>query len=112
MILFGNWYYSSLSYLKRFPIDTIKIDQTFVADIATNPDDVEIIRTIINMGHSLRRRVIAEGVETEEQLAILREFDCHEMQGYLFSRPLPAEELTKFLEETMANGGTALGMAS
>ncbi len=74
----------------------------------TDPDDVEIILTIINMVHSLRRRVIAEGMETEEQLAILREFDCHEMQGYLFSRPLPCDELTKFLEETAANGGKAL----
>ncbi len=93
--------YSSLSYLKRFPIDTIKIDRSFVADLATDPDDVEIIKAIITIGHSLNRKVIAEGVETAEQLAILREHRCDEMQGYLFSRPLPAEEMTEFLKEKM-----------
>ena len=93
--------YSSLSYLKRFPIDTIKIDRSFVADLATDPDDVEIIKAIIMIGHSLNRKVIAEGVETAEQLAILREYRCDEMQGYLFSRPLPAEEMTEFLKEKM-----------
>ncbi len=93
--------YSSLSYLKRFPIDTIKIDRSFVADLATDPDDVEIIKAIITIGHSLNRKVVAEGVETAEQLAILREYRCDEMQGYLFSRPLPAEEMTVFLKEKM-----------
>ena len=93
--------YSSLSYLKRFPIDTIKIDRSFVADLATDPDDVEIIKAIITIGHSLNRKVIAEGVETAEQLAILRQYRCDEMQGYLFSRPLPAEEMTEFLKEKM-----------
>lgn len=93
--------YSSLSYLKRFPIDTIKIDRSFIADLATDPDDVEIIKAIITIGHSLNRKVIAEGVETVEQLAILREHRCDEMQGYLFSRPLPAEEMTEFLKEKM-----------
>ena len=93
--------YSSLSYLKRFPIDTIKIDRSFVADLATDPDDVEIIKAIITIGHSLNRKVIAEGVETAEQLAILRKYRCDEMQGYLFSRPLPAEEMTEFLKEKM-----------
>ena len=93
--------YSSLSYLKRFPIDTIKIDRSFVADLATDPDDVGIIKAIIMIGHSLNRKVIAEGVETAEQLAILREYRCDEMQGYLFSPPLPAEEMTGFLKEKM-----------
>ncbi len=91
--------YSSLSYLKRFPIDTIKIDRTFVADIATNPDDAEIIRTIISMGHTLNRRVIAEGVETEHQLGILGDYRCDEIQGYVFSPPLPDEKITAFLKE-------------
>ena len=93
--------YSSLSYLKRFPIDTIKIDRSFIADLATDPDDVELIKAIITIGHSLNRKVIAEGVETAEQLAILRKYRCDEMQGYLFSRPLPAEEMTEFLKEKM-----------
>ncbi len=91
--------YSSLSYLKRFPIDTIKIDRTFVADIATNPDDAEIIRTIISMGHTLNRKVIAEGVENGQQLSLLRDYQCDEIQGYFFSRPLPAGMITKFIKK-------------
>ena len=92
--------YSSLSYIKRFPIDTIKIDRSFVSDIATNPDDAEIIKTIINMGQTLNRKIVAEGVETEEQLTILREYRCDEIQGYYFSPPLPAEEATAFLKQS------------
>jgi len=94
--------YSSLSYLKRFPIDTIKIDRSFVADIATDPDDAEIIKTIISMGKTLNRRIVAEGVETEDQLAILSEYDCDEIQGYFFSPPLPAEKITGFIQAKMA----------
>jgi diguanylate cyclase (GGDEF)-like protein/PAS domain S-box-containing protein len=94
--------YSSLSYLKRFPIDTIKIDKSFVNDIATDQDDAEIIKTIISMGHTLNRRIVAEGVETEEQLAILRNYRCDEIQGYLFSRPLDAENATEFIKEKSA----------
>ncbi|WP_185961377.1 PAS domain S-box protein [Telmatospirillum sp. J64-1] len=90
--------YSSLSYLKRFPLDVIKIDRSFVNDIATDPDDLEIIRTIISMGHSLRRRIIAEGVETVEQRQLLEALNCDEIQGYLISRPVPAEELTRMLQ--------------
>ncbi len=93
--------YSSLSYLKRFPIDTIKIDRTFIADIATNPDDAEIIRTIISMGHTLNRKVIAEGVENDQQLSLLREYQCDEIQGYFFSRPLPAGMITKFIKKNL-----------
>lgn len=89
--------YSSLSYLRRFPIDTIKIDGSFVADIADSHDGAEIIRTIISMGKTLNRQIVAEGVETEEQLALLREYDCDHIQGYLISRPLPGDELTGFL---------------
>lgn len=89
--------YSSLSYLKRFPLHTIKIDRSFVADIVTDPDDLQIIRTIITMGHSLRRRIIAEGVETAEQKAILRRLRCDEIQGYLISPPVPAAEITRML---------------
>jgi len=95
--------YSSLSYLKKFPIDTIKIDRSFVADIASDPDDAEIIRTIIQMGRTLNRRVVAEGVETKEQLLILHEYLCDEIQGYYYSRPLPAGELSTFLLSAEAN---------
>ena len=88
--------YSSLSYLKRFPIDTIKIDQAFVAEITSRSDDAEIIRTIINMGKTLNRQVIAEGVETEAQLALLQEYGCDHIQGYLLSRPIPGDALAEF----------------
>nr|WP_241911877.1 EAL domain-containing protein [Telmatospirillum siberiense] len=89
--------YSSLSYLKKFPVHTIKIDRSFINDIATDPDDQEIIRTIISMGHSLRRKVVAEGVETEEQRILLRKLRCDEMQGYLLSPPVPAAEIDRLL---------------
>ena len=89
--------YSSLSYLKRFPLHTIKIDRSFINNIATDPDDYEIIRTIITMGHSLRRRVVAEGVETRQQLSILRELGCDEIQGYVLSPAIPADDLAKLV---------------
>jgi len=91
--------YSSLSYLKRFPIDVLKIDRSFVNDIAHSADDATIVLTIISLAHNLRLRVIAEGVETVAQLAYLQEHDCDEMQGYYFSRPLPADEFAKLLAE-------------
>jgi diguanylate cyclase (GGDEF)-like protein len=85
--------YSSLSYLKRFPIDKLKIDQSFVRDITTDADDEGLVAAIIVMAHQLDIRVVAEGVETEAQLAFLREHDCDEYQGYFFSRPKPASDL-------------------
>ena len=91
--------YSSLSYLKRFPIDTIKIDRSFVAEITSDPDYAEIIKTIISMGKTLNRKIIAEGVETEEQLSKLREYHCDEIQGYFISRPMPAAGLMSTLKE-------------
>jgi EAL domain-containing protein (putative c-di-GMP-specific phosphodiesterase class I) len=90
--------YSSLSYLKRFPIDTIKIDQSFVRDITANADDATIVSAVIGMGKNLNDRVIAEGVETHEQLAFLRTQQCDEGQGYLFSHPLSAADLGLLLE--------------
>lgn len=91
--------HSSLAYLKRFPIHTLKIDKSFVDDITTDPDSAAIAATIIALGHSLKLNVIAEGVETAEQLAVLRKLKCDEMQGYYFSRPIPAEELERLLRE-------------
>ncbi len=85
--------YSSLAYLKRFPIDALKIDGSFVCDITTDPNDAAIVKAIIAMAHSLDMRVVAEAVETEQQLAFLREHRCHEVQGFLVGRPVPADEL-------------------
>jgi diguanylate cyclase (GGDEF)-like protein len=92
--------YSSLSYLKGFPIDTVKIDRSFVRDLTTDPDDAAITAAIISMAKTLSLRVVAEGVETEAQLEFLREHGCDEMQGFLFSPPVPAEQATELLRET------------
>ena len=93
---FGSGY-SSLSYLKRFPIDRLKIDQSFVREATTDSTDAAIIMAIITLAQNLRMKVIAEGVETEDQLRLLRLLKCDEIQGYLFSRPLPPDVLIKLL---------------
>jgi EAL domain-containing protein (putative c-di-GMP-specific phosphodiesterase class I) len=85
--------YSSLSYLKRFPIDCVKIDRSFIRDLPDDPDDAAITRGIVAMAHSLRMAVVAEGVETEEQMRFLRELGCDEVQGFVLSRPVDAHEL-------------------
>ena len=90
--------YSSLSYLKRFPIDVLKIDQSFVRDISVDADDAAITVSIISLAHSLKLHVIAEGVETQEQLDFLRHHGCDEMQGYLFSPPIAAEQFIQLLQ--------------
>jgi diguanylate cyclase (GGDEF)-like protein/PAS domain S-box-containing protein len=90
--------YSSLSYLKRFPIDALKIDQSFVRDLTTDEDDAGIVTAMIGMGKSLHMRVVAEGVETREQLALLQEYGCPQAQGYYFSRPVPAVDFGHLLK--------------
>ncbi|MBN2398547.1 MAG: EAL domain-containing protein [Deltaproteobacteria bacterium] len=89
--------YSSLSYLTSFPFDAIKIDRSFVMECMHQTNNRIIIRAIIAMGHSLEKRIVAEGIETEEQLALLREYGCDEGQGYYFSRPIPPDEFAELL---------------
>ncbi|HEX7642173.1 MAG TPA: EAL domain-containing protein [Burkholderiaceae bacterium] len=91
--------YSSLAYLKRFPFNFVKIDRAFVSEVTRNPGDAAIAAAIIAMAHSLNLRVVAEGVETEGQLLFLRQRGCDEMQGFLFSRPVPAEQFAIMLQE-------------
>ena len=99
--------YSSLSYLRQFPIDALKVDQSFVHDITSDPEDATIVSAVIGMGKSLKQRVIAEGVETREQLAFLQSQGCDEGQGYYFSQPVVAEEFARLLgngiSETLLN---------
>jgi diguanylate cyclase (GGDEF)-like protein/PAS domain S-box-containing protein len=95
--------YSSLSYLRQFPIDTLKVDQSFIHEINADTDEATIISAVINMGCRMKHRVIAEGVETAEQLAFLRLHGCDEGQGYYFARPMPAMETAKLLELGMAS---------
>ncbi|BBI99891.1 hypothetical protein FGKAn22_15840 [Ferrigenium kumadai] len=89
--------YSSLAYLSRFPIDTLKIDQSFVRGVVTDPDSAEISSAIIGLAHRMKLRVVAEGVETEDQLAYMRTNGCDELQGFYFSKPLPADDFAELL---------------
>ena len=89
--------YSSLAYLKHFPLDVLKIDKSFIDDIPFHKDDMEIAATIVAMGHTLGFKVLAEGVETPEQLAFLQEKGCDMYQGYIKSRPIPAEEFVELI---------------
>jgi EAL domain-containing protein (putative c-di-GMP-specific phosphodiesterase class I) len=83
--------FSSLNYLAKLPVDSLKIDRSFVLDMTSSPEGLALVSTIINLAHSLQLRVVAEGVETEEQARLLRLLGCEEMQGFLFSLPLPVE---------------------
>src|SRR6266702_4457908 len=96
--------YSSLSYLRHFPINKLKIDKTFVDSITTDPSNEAISRAIITLAHSLRITVVAEGVETAEQMEMLRAMGCDEAQGYLISRPVSADDLTRLLAENAGRG--------
>lgn len=91
--------FSSLAYLRRFPLSKLKVDQSFVRNLSVNEHDATIAHTVILLGHSLKLKVIAEGVETKEQLDVLRRLGCEEMQGYYFSRPVPAADLSALLKE-------------
>ena len=93
--------FSSLARLKRLPIDALKVDQSFVRDATTDADDATLVRAIITLAHNLRLKVIAEGVETEEQLRFLRLLQCDEIQGYFFSKPLPADKLVSLFDSRM-----------
>ncbi|MFE4570071.1 putative bifunctional diguanylate cyclase/phosphodiesterase [Paenibacillus chitinolyticus] len=97
--------YSSLSYLKRFPVDRLKIDRSFVRDIMEDPSDAAIVATIISMTRHLNLKVIAEGVETEEQLSFLHRNQCHEVQGYWFSPPLTADKMGSMLRRITCSAG-------
>jgi diguanylate cyclase (GGDEF)-like protein/PAS domain S-box-containing protein len=90
--------YSNLSYLSRFPIDALKIDRSFVSEVATDQQHALLAKAVISLGHSLRLKVVAEGVETAEQLDFLRHHGCDEVQGYFFSKPVPPEEFERMLE--------------
>ncbi len=99
--------YSSMSYLRRFPIDKLKIDRGVHQRDREPPDDASIVRAIVSLAHSLRLKVVAEGVETPAQLDFLKAVGCDEYQGYHFSRPLPAREFDRIVRETAAQHGTA-----
>jgi EAL domain-containing protein (putative c-di-GMP-specific phosphodiesterase class I) len=90
--------YSALSRLKSYPFDTLKIDNSFVRDILKNPDDAVLVSAIINMAHSMRLRLIAEGVEEEKQVQFLQKAGCDCAQGCFYSRPLPAIEFSQWLD--------------
>jgi EAL domain-containing protein (putative c-di-GMP-specific phosphodiesterase class I) len=91
--------YSSLSYLRRFPLDKLKIDRSFIRDLMMNPDDVSIVRAIISLAHSLRLRVVAEGVETAEQLDFLRQLGCDQYQGFFYSPAVPPEDFAMLIRK-------------
>ena len=93
--------YSSLSYLKKLPLDKLKIDQSFVRDIPQDEDDVAITKAIIALGKSLNLKLIAEGVETQEQRDFIRDNGCELIQGYFYSKPVPAKEMQKLLEKQL-----------
>ena len=99
--------YSSLRYVKRFPVDRLKIDQSFIRNLPRDPNDVAIVRTIMSLGHSLDLSILAEGVETEEQRAFLAAEGCDEFQGYLFATPMSFDDFVAFGLSRLAKARTA-----
>jgi EAL domain-containing protein (putative c-di-GMP-specific phosphodiesterase class I) len=99
--------YSSLRYVKRFPVDRLKIDQSFIRNLPRDPNDVAIVRTIMSLGHSLDLSILAEGVETEEQRAFLAAEGCDEFQGYLFAKPMSFDDFVAFGLSRLAKARTA-----
>jgi EAL domain-containing protein (putative c-di-GMP-specific phosphodiesterase class I) len=99
--------YSSLSYLRKFPVDALKIDQSFVRQISTPGDDTTIVKAVIAMARSLKLRVIAEGVQTLEEVAFLRAYRCEEAQGYYFSRPVPPQQFAMLLKSGIPESSVA-----
>jgi EAL domain-containing protein (putative c-di-GMP-specific phosphodiesterase class I) len=102
--------YSSLAYLKRFPIDTLKVDRSFIRDIPADSGDMKITRAIIAMAHSLKLKVVAEGVETADQLKFLRTQRCDAVQGYFLYRPLPQDEVAHALRFNRRDCATRLAI--
>ena len=92
--------YSSLNYLRKFPFDVLKVDRSFVSDMSIDPADAELVNASILMAHGLGLKVVAEGVETQDQLDQLRRMQCEFAQGYLFSRPITAEAMTQLLRDS------------
>ncbi|MCI5131235.1 MAG: EAL domain-containing protein, partial [Candidatus Electrothrix sp. EH2] len=92
--------YSSLAYLKRFPVNTLKIDQVFIRDIVRDRNDTAIVTSVLSMAESMGLKVVAEGVETEEQLELLKKMGCEEVQGYYFSKPLPPDGIADLLTKS------------
>jgi EAL domain-containing protein (putative c-di-GMP-specific phosphodiesterase class I) len=103
MDYFGTGY-SSLSYLKTLPFDTLKVDRSFIRDIVDDPDDLALVTAAISMANALGLKVIAEGVETQEQLKILNALNCHQVQGYFFSKPVSAPLFEALLMENKTFG--------
>ena len=93
--------YSSMAYIQRLPINALKVDQSFTLNSTKSDDDKAIVTAIINMAHIMRLKVIAEGVETKEQLDLLHTLNCEEIQGFLICKPLPAEEIVKLLQKPL-----------
>jgi EAL domain-containing protein (putative c-di-GMP-specific phosphodiesterase class I) len=104
--------YSSLNYLKRFPIQKLKIDQSFIQDISMSADDAAIVQAIVALAHGLRLTVVAEGVEREDQLDFLRSLGNDEYQGFLYSRPLPAHEIERRMVQRVDEGFFAPALAA
>jgi len=94
--------YSSLSYLRRLPLDKLKIDRSFIQEVTTSRDDAQIVRAIVSLAHSLHLKVIAEGVETDDQLAFLRDLGCDQYQGFLRSKPVTADAFARLIREVPA----------